>query len=152
MRSVTAEELVKRFGLTPHVEGGAFLELDEPVKEGRAASGVIYYALDRGETSDFHVLDSDEYWLWHAGGTLEIWMISPDGALEIRNLGIREGAEPCVLVKAGVIFGARHAADDEECTFLSCVTVPRFSYETYRILSREEAEETCAEVSAFFEE
>ena len=113
-KRITADELAKRFGMEPHVEGGSFIELDEPLPEGapRAASGVIYYHLGAQEYSDFHVLDSDEYWLWHAGTPLEIWMLDENGALEIRRLGVDAESEPCVLIKAGVIFGARHIAGD----------------------------------------
>ena len=58
----TADELIRRFGLEPHVEGGAFREL---YREGfdrsgpRPAHGVIYYLLNDNEVSDFHVLDAD---------------------------------------------------------------------------------------------
>ena len=148
-----ADELARRFGLEAHVEGGSFVELDEPVPEGmgRAPSGVIYYHLGIGETSDFHVLDSDEYWLWHAGSTLEIWMVRPDGSLEIQRLGIEHGAQPCLLLKAGVIFGARHLPGARDGCFVSCVTVPRFSYETYRILPREEMLEKYPCTAPFFD-
>lgn len=60
----TADELIRRFGLEPHVEGGAFREL---YREGfdrsgpRPPHGVIYYLLNDNEVSDFHVLDADEY-------------------------------------------------------------------------------------------
>ena len=149
-----ADELALRFGLEPHMEGGSFVELDEPVPEGmgRAPSGVIYYHLGKDEFSDFHVLDSDEYWLWHAGTALEIWMIGEDGKLKICRLGIDEGCEPCVLLKAGVIFGARHLPGScDDGTMVSCVTVPRFSYEHYRILPKAEITEKYPETKAFFE-
>ena len=149
-----ADELALRFGLEPHMEGGSFVELDEPVPEGmgRAPSGVIYYHLGKDEFLDFHVLDSDEYWLWHAGTALEIWMIGEDGKLKICRLGIDEGCEPCVLLKAGVIFGARHLPGScDDGTMVSCVTVPRFSYEHYRILPKAEITEKYPETKAFFE-
>ena len=150
-----ADELISRFGLEPHVEGGSFRELDEPLPEGapRAASGVIYYYLGPEEHSEFHVLDSDEYWLWHAGGTLEIWWIEADGAVQVRRLGLDADSEPCVLMKAGVIFGARHVPGEKsDGTLVSCVTVPRFSYEHYRILPRAEVLEKYPQAAGFFED
>jgi len=148
-----ADELAARFSLEPHVEGGSFVEMNEAVPEGmeRAPSGVIYYHLGSGEHSDFHVLDSDEYWLWHAGSTLEIWIVGDDGSMCIRRLGAEKGAEPCILIKAGVVFGARHTAGAGDGTFVSCVTVPRFSYEHYRILPKTEMLEKYPDSSAFFE-
>lgn len=148
-----ADELNRRFGLIPHVEGGGFLELDEELPAGspRAASGVIYYYLGPGEFSDFHVLDSDEYWLWHAGGTLEVWLIE-DGRPVVKRLGVDEGSQPCVLLRGGTIFGARHVPGGcgDGC-FVSCVTVPRFSYESYRILPKAEMLEKYPETAEFFE-
>ena len=134
------KDLIGRFGLDPHVEGGAFRELyrDGARQEGRGASGVIYYYLGPEEHADFHVLDSDEYWLYPGGEPLEIWSVMPDGSLRVETLGLCEGAQPCVLVKGGVIFGARPVRGAQDGTLVSCVTVPEFSYEQYRILSREE--------------
>ena len=145
--------LTERFRLEPHVEGGAFRELYHAsgAAADRLASGVIYYALGAGEQSDFHVLDSDEYWLYHAGTTLELWSVKEDGSMRIDRLGLEEGAEPCVLMKAGVIFGARHAVDDEHAGIIvSCVTVPEFTYEHYRILPKEEMLEKYPASAAFF--
>ena len=148
-----ADELAVRFNMEPHVEGGTFVELNDPVPEGmgRAPSGVIYYHLGSHEFSDFHVLDSDEYWLWHAGDPLEIWMILPDGRLATCRLGVDAQSQPCVLLKAGVIFGARHLKGAADGTFVSCVTSPRFSYESYRILPKEEMLEKYPVTAPFFD-
>ena len=148
-----ADELMARFQLEPHVEGGSFRELDagEERFPGRAPSGVIYYYLGPQEHSEFHLLDSDEYWLWHAGSSLEIWTVDGDGELRTTRLGLNEGEEPCVLLHAGVIFGARHIpGTSDDGTLVSCVTVPRFSYEHYRILPREEMLEKYPGSAAFY--
>ena len=152
---ITAKELIARFGLVPHVEGGAFREL---FREGfvptgeRPAHGVIYYLLDEDETSDFHVLDADEYWLWHAGPDVELWSY-PEGnpaALRVERLGMGEGAQPCVLMKAGTIFGARPVAGAKGAMLCSCVCVPEFMYEHYRILTKDEVLAECPAAADFF--
>lgn len=140
--------------MDPHVEGGTFKELYHAsgAAADRLASGVIYYMLGAGEHSDFHVLDSDEYWLYHAGATLELWSVAEDGSMRIDRLGIEEGAEPCVLMRKGVIFGACHAVDSEGAGILvSCVTVPEFTYERYRIVPKEEMLEKYPASKAFFD-
>ena len=55
---MTAQEMIRRFNLEPHVEGGAFRKLYIPAEKPaqRPAHGVIYYLLDESDTSDFHVL------------------------------------------------------------------------------------------------
>ena len=146
-------DYIKRFDLTPHVEGGAFRELyrdgERPVE--RPAHGVIYYELGKGESSQFHTLDADEYWFYHAGSDLELWEIK-DGKLTKHLLGMSDGAEPCVLMKAGTIFGAKHLSADAEATLVSCVTVPEFSYDHYRICEKEEVIGLCPEAEDFFED
>ena len=152
--SYTADELIRRFGLEPHVEGGAFREL---YREGfdrsgpRPAHGVIYYMLNDNELSDFHVLDADEYWLWHAGPDIELWSFGEDGVLKVERMGMGDGAQPCVLMPAGVTFGARPVQGAKGAMLCSCVCVPEFMYEHYRILTKEEVIEKCPEAAAFFE-
>lgn len=155
MPNPTAAELIARFGLAPHVEGGAFREL---YREGyvptgeRPAHGVIYYLLNEDETSDFHVLDADEYWLWHAGPDIELWSYPEGnpGALTVEQLGMGEGAQPCVLMKAGTIFGARPVKGAQGAMLCSCVCVPEFMYEHYRILTKEEVVAECPAAAAFW--
>ena len=144
-------DFVKRFNLTPHVEGGAFRELyrdGERAKE-RPAHGVIYYELGQGEASQFHTLDADEYWFFHAGSTLELWEID-NAKLTKYKLGLEDGAEPCVLMKAGTIFGAKHLSPADEATLVSCVTVPEFTYDYYRICEREEVVNLCPAAVEFY--
>ncbi len=149
----TADELIRRFRLEPHVEGGAFRELfrEGVVPTGeRPAHGVIYYLLNEDEVSDFHVLDADEYWLWHAGPDIELWHFDEAGVLTVDRMGMGEGAEPCVLMKAGTYFGARPAPGAKGAMLCSCVCVPEFMYEHYRILEKDEVIARCPAAAAFF--
>lgn len=143
---------IQRFAMQPHVEGGFFTLLDgqEATAEERYSSGVIYYALQPGQRADFHVLDCDEYWLYHAGSTLEVWIYGLDGKLRIERLGLDENAQPCVLVRAGALFGARSAQPAGDTTLLSCVTVPQFTYDHYRLLRQEEMLREHPDAAAFF--
>ena len=144
--------LIRRFGLTAHVEGGAFRELFREGQDAsqRPAHGVIYYLLDENDVSDFHVLDADEYWLHHAGPDAEIWWIDGENRLHIDRVGIGEGAQPCALMKGGTIFGARPVRGAKGASLFSCVTVPQFTYEKYRILPKEEVLEICPAAAAFY--
>ncbi|MCQ2531029.1 MAG: cupin domain-containing protein [Lachnospiraceae bacterium] len=149
MTKITAEELMKRFSMEDHPENGQFVE-KHYIQEGeeRAASGSIYYYVAPGEKTAFHRIDCDEYWCYVAGGTLDLWQVSPEGELTVTKLGIEEGAEPFVYVKKGMIFGSRHSEEtlkqqeacgkEPEGTFLTCITVPRFTYEGFEMFTEEE--------------
>ncbi len=153
----TAEELIKRFNLQPHVEGGAFVELYRA--EGytnddanRPAHGVIYYLLNEDDVSDFHTLDADEYWLWHAGPDIELWWYGEDKVLHVDRMGMGEGAQPCVLMRAGVVFGAKPVKGAQGAMLCSCVCVPEFMYQHYRILTKDETIADCPEAARFWQE
>ena len=150
---MTAKELKERFSMEAHVENGAYLEQHYPhTGSGREKSGLIYYYVAPGEHTEFHVIDCDEYWLYTCGAPLELWMISPEGKLEIRRLGVEDGCMPTLFFPSGVVFASRSSAASEDGTVLSCITVPRFSYESFRLLSKEETVALCPDAAAFFED
>ena len=72
--------LAQRLDLEPHPEGGWFRQTwrsavsFEPAGYGgpRRAATAIYFLLHPGERSRWHVVRSDELWLWHSGGPLEL--------------------------------------------------------------------------------
>lgn len=137
-----------RFRLEPHVEGGLFAEMAPETPGRREPHGAIYYCLRPGEHADFHTLDCDEYWLFHAGAALEIWMYGPEKRRSVVRLGAGSGDAPRVFLPAGTVFGARTLR--AEPTLLTCVTVPRFSYQSYRLFRPEEMRALYPDSAAFF--
>lgn len=149
---VTPEGLLRRYGLQGHIENGAFVECNYPAEGAqRPASGAIYYYVSPTEYTKFHVIDCDEYWGYITGSPLEIWQISEDGRLTTVRLGIEPGCEPLVYLKKGVIFASRRFRKEQEGTFLSCITVPRFTYEGFTLIEDDEIQRRYPETKAFFE-
>lgn len=146
------DELVKYYRMEVHEENGAYLERHyEASGQERPASGSIYYYLGPEELAQFHIIDCDEYWAYAGGTPLEIWQFSPEGRLTRSRLGLGLGLEPLVYIPAGTCFGAKHFAGAEEGTFLSCITVPRFQYEGWQLLSQEEMLAKYPEAKEFFQ-
>ncbi len=92
-RPTTAE----RLDLAPHPEGGWFrrtwtspLPVETP-NGPRPAATCIHYLLRPSEKSEWHVVTSDELWLWHGPGRLEL-SLGGDGAEP--GEGDRRGARP----------------------------------------------------------
>ncbi len=149
---MTAEELMSRFSMEKHIENGAFAERHYVHEgEGRPASGSIYYYVAPGEATQFHRIDCDEYWSFNHGAPLEVWQFSPGGALTVTMLGTEPGCEPLVYIKSGVIFAARHRAGGSEGTFLTCITVPRFTYDGFELIGEDRMREAFPASAAFFE-
>jgi uncharacterized protein len=134
--------------LLPHPEGGWFREtwatrhrFTPPGYPGERASATgIYFLLPHGEESVWHLVRSDELWLWHRGGPLTL-LLGGDGQTPADDavgraltLGpqVERGQQPQALVPAGVWQAARPAADEE--VLVSCVVSPGFDFADFRAL------------------
>ncbi|MBB3112016.1 hypothetical protein FHS18_004094 [Paenibacillus phyllosphaerae] len=143
--------LIEQLGLHPHVEGGWYKELwkanfqiSKEVLGGkysgpRPAATSIYFLLHEDETSDWHVVLSDELWLYHSGSPLRLTLggsgDSPeDGEEFILGLDIASGQLPQVLIPAGVWQKAEPLG--EEPVFVSCVVAPGFHYDDFTLIPR----------------
>jgi predicted cupin superfamily sugar epimerase len=135
----TAEAL----GLEPHPEGGWFrriytsrIGVDTPGGE-RPTATCIHYLLAPGEDSAWHVVTSDELWLWHGPGALELSLggdgATPSGSPTLVRLGADHaaGEVPAALVPAGVWQAARLAGGAE--ALVSCVVSPGFEFADWRL-------------------
>lgn len=146
-----AKELIKRYSMDRHAENGMFIERHfENNGAGRASSGSIYYYVAPAEHTEFHRIDCDEYWCFNAGSSLELWIIGIDGKLRICRCGISEGDEPSIRLAAGEIFASRLPADASDGCFITCITVPRFSYDGFELISKDYILEMTPEAAGFW--
>ena len=136
----SAPQLIARFGLEPHPEGGWYREvfrsgeLLQTRRGPRAALTSIYFLLERGQVSRWHVVTSDEIW-HHAGGApLELLVYEPLAARFRRQvLGPpREGQEPIGIAAAGEWQAARSLGD---WSLASCDVAPGFDFEDFTFVS-----------------
>ena len=138
-----SEKLKEIYRLTPHEEGGSFSEVyTAPFeKDGRPMAGSIYFLLDRGEISHFHEIDCDELWFYHAGCGMRIILLAGGFRRELL-LGpdAEKGQRAMAVIPAGTVFAAENLEADG-FTFISCITTPQFSYQGFRLVSREELRE-----------
>ncbi|MGH3690198.1 MAG: cupin domain-containing protein [Microbacterium sp.] len=133
-RPSTAE----RLDLAPHPEGGWFrrtwtspLPVETPNGQ-RPAATCIHYLLLPSEKSEWHVVTSDELWLWHGPGRLELSLGgdgTAPGAATTVVLGPGEAAQ--ALVPAGVWQAARPLDTDE--VLVSCFVSPGFDFADWRL-------------------
>lgn len=132
--------LKKAYQLVKHVEGGSFAEVyTAPFeKDGRPLAGSIYFLLESGEISHFHVIDCDEIWYYHEGCGMRITVLK-DGKKEEHLLGMNnhQGQCPMVVIPKGCMFGAENLEPDGY-TFVSCATTPGFEYAGFRLVGGEE--------------
>ena len=147
-----AEELNRKYCIAQHMENGTFIELGNRRREGiRDAHGAIYYYVPAGERTAFHCIDCDEYWCYHTGTALDVCIIKGD-EVSVVKFGAEEDASPLLLFKKGAIFAAKSAKTAKDGTFMSCVTVPRFSYDGFTIYTDEEIKKRYPRTATFFED
>ena len=127
-----ADEIIARYGLTPHPEGGHYRETFRASAEGggRGAVTSIYYLLRAGEVSAWHRIDAVEIWHYHAGAPLRL-ELSPDGvATTTRLLGVNKGARPQVAVPIG---GWQSARSEGAWTLAGCTVAPAFEFAGFEL-------------------
>ena len=84
--SPLASTLVKQLDLAPHPEGGHFRRTwtapthVETPRGQRATASAILFVLDRDEEAAWHLVHSDELWIWSGPGALEIHRGGADDA------------------------------------------------------------------------
>jgi len=136
--------LAEQLDLRPHPEGGWFRETwRAPVSfrpDGypgwRSAATAIYFLLQPGEQSRWHVVRSDELWCWHSGGPLTLRLGGAgqepegDGAVVLGN-DLAAGQQPQALIPGGVWQRATPAG--QAPVLVSCVVAPGFDFADFRL-------------------
>jgi predicted cupin superfamily sugar epimerase len=127
-----------RLDLAAHPEGGWFRRTwtsPVPVETAggtRPAATCIHYLLQPTEHSDWHVVTSDELWLWHGPGRLELsFGGSGEQPGEVTTVVLGPGLAAQALVPAGVWQAARPLDDAE--VLVSCVVSPGFDFADWRL-------------------
>lgn len=144
------EQLIESLGMSPHPEGGFFIEtyrsaLDLPAhalpdsfKGDRAASTAILFLLPNGSRSHLHRIKSDEIWHFHLGGPMLLVELHPDGTKNETVLGpdILAGQKLQHVVPAGCWFGG-YPLEDSEFTLVGCTVSPGFDFADFEMGARE---------------
>ena len=141
----TRPPLAEQLDLAPHPEGGWYRETwRSPVAlrpEGyggqRSAATAIYFLLQPGERARWHVVRSDELWLWHGGGPVALQLGGAGGEPAtgtdiVLGADLAAGQQPQAVVPGGV--WQRAAPADEAPALVSCVVVPGFDFADFRVL------------------
>ena len=132
---LTAEAVIEQLDLQPHPEGGWFRETYRTAApEGeRAASTAIYFLLKKGERSHWHrVLDADEFWHWHAGGTVRLRQSDGKRVICESLMGpdVLNEQTPQLLIPQGVWQTAEPVGD---WVLVGCTVAPAFEFSGFEL-------------------
>ena len=160
----TVAELVERFQLLPHPEGGFYKEtyrsgeqieqnaLPQRFSGNRQYSTAIYFLLEKGNFSAFHRIQSDECWHFYAGQTLHVHVIHPNGQYELLKLGndLTNGETFQAMVPAGSWFASETAAGGA-FSFVGCTVAPGFDFADFELAKAAELVELFPSMKSLIE-
>lgn len=139
--SARSAELITLLNLQPHPEGGWFREIHRArttvaPTDGRplrSALTVIDFRLERGQSSAWHLVDSDECWQYCEGDPLELLTLDPrTGQRDQIELGpITHSRRATSIVPAKVWQAARPLGD---YTLVQCAVGPGFDFADFQML------------------
>jgi len=139
---------IEHLKLQPHPEGGFYKETYRASEKipvdglpsrffgSRNLSTAIYFLLRTKDKSLFHRIKSDELWHFHAGDTLNIYVLTDKG-LVTHQLGpnIEKGDSLHVVIPANHWFGAA-VTDGGAYTLSSCTVSPGFDFKDFELADR----------------
>lgn len=142
------DDIIKCLDLAAHPEGGYFKETYRAKETVSCSQGCrnlatnIYFLLKSGQKSAFHRLKSDEFWYYHEGSSLEVFIIYPDGRMEEKVLGgdCLNNCEPQLLLPKGTWFAAR-CKEVNSYTLISCSVSPGFHFDDFELAERNKLQE-----------
>ena len=143
---LTVQNLVQQFNMLPHPEGGYYKEtyrsneiinqeaLPERFQGSRYFSTAIYFLLEKGNFSAFHKIKSDECWHFYAGQSLLVYVLQPNGNLDIIRVGnnLEVGETFQYVVPANCWF-ASEPAPESSFSFVGCTVAPGFDFEDFEL-------------------
>ncbi|MFM0096952.1 cupin domain-containing protein [Paraburkholderia nemoris] len=156
------DELIRRFDLKPHPEGGFFSETyrsvesvrrDDGSTQTRSASTAIYYLLCDGAHSAWHRIKSDEVWHFYAGEPLNVHVFDETGTLTTHTLGnalTHSDAVFQAVVPAGLWFAAE-CADPATFALVGCTVAPGFEFSEFELADVEALKARHPQHAAFIE-
>ncbi|MGI2286199.1 cupin domain-containing protein [Staphylococcus cohnii] len=144
------QKWIEQLQLHSHPEGGYYKETIKAIPDNsnqRSTYSSIYFLLTHDNISHFHRIDADEIWYYHAGDSLTVHMIHPDGNYQKVTVGphIENGDVLQHVVPKGTIF----ASSIEDCAgyaLVGCMCHPAFEFKHFELLSKEWLNETYPEL------
>jgi len=143
-----AEYWINHLQLQPHPEGGFYKETyrarEEITVDGlpsrfhgpRSISIAIYFLLRVQDKSLFHRIKSDELWHFHAGDTLNDYVLSHEGLIT-HQLGsdLEHGDVLQIVIPANHWFAAS-ITESGRYALSSCTVAPGFDFQDFELANR----------------
>lgn len=139
------QALIQQLGLAAHPEGGWYREVfrssdtvvPSDARGPRSALTSIYFLLEAGQRSRWHVVTSGEVWVHLQGAPLDLWTWdAPHGKPVRTQLGpLAAGLTPQHVVPAGQWQAAEPASNTSVShALVACVVAPGFDFADFSFM------------------
>lgn len=135
------KEIIQKYKLIRHPEGGWYKEVIRSKNfipfngTKRNAVTSIYFLLTKGGISKWHIVDSDEIWIFLDGAPLELHQANlKTGKYQIENI---DPENRQIIVPA---FTWQAAKTKGKFSFVACVVAPGFQFEGFKLLKKNDPE------------
>lgn len=134
------EEIIKKFKMEIHPEGGYFVETYKSEINYSSTNQTLYssilFLLGNNDISHLHILGEDELWYFQGGDSCTIIDIDTEYNVRFIKLGIGNNEIPQYLVKKGHIFGSKY--NGKTFTLVGCMVSPSFTYDHFKLIKKDE--------------
>lgn len=139
------KKIVDFYNMEPHPEGGWYKETYRSNETTSIANlgernlmTSIYFLLESHQTSNFHIIKSDELWFYHSGSPLTVHCIYPNGDYETLHIGpdFENGQTFQALVPKGTIFGSTVDIENSHA-LVGCTVSPGFDFNDFKLFKKE---------------
>eukprot|EP00697_Spironema_sp_BW2_P009720 gnl/Spiro4/24706_TR12268_c0_g1_i1.p1 gnl/Spiro4/24706_TR12268_c0_g1~~gnl/Spiro4/24706_TR12268_c0_g1_i1.p1 ORF type:complete len:175 (-),score=5.28 gnl/Spiro4/24706_TR12268_c0_g1_i1:27-524(-) len=136
-------EILTKYNLQPHPEGGFFVEtfrspltVHVPNYGSRSASTAILFCMTQGSISRLHKLAfADEAWHFYSGGSMSVVELDESCAGHVRTTVLGPEGVLQHVVRGGRWFGA-FPNDGSQYSLVGCSVSPGFEYCDFELGSR----------------
>lgn len=129
---LTAAEVIALLDLAPHPEGGWYRETfrDPRQVDGRSVGTAIYFLLEDGQASRWHVVDAAELWHFYVGAPLELRIADGVERRVVLGPDVAAGQRPQAVVPTGAWQAARSLGG---WSLVGCTVAPGFEFEGFHL-------------------
>ena len=137
----TIQELIEKYQLLTHPEGGFYRETYRSEATTQTKNGqrnmmtAIYFLLTSENVSRFHVIKSDELWFHHEGNDVTVHVLDEDGYKKLQLGRSHSDSSYQHLVEAGKIFGST-VESQNGYALVSCVVAPGFDFSDFELCDK----------------
>ena len=125
--------LIKKLNLSPHPEGGYFVE---SFRDNQSCVSLIYYLLKKGDVSHWHKLTKNEILHFYDGDPIKIYMSKDKKEISTVLLGRNINSEEYLhyVVKSQTWFGMKSTGN---WSLIGCTVSPAFDYKDFELASKD---------------